>query len=268
MKIIICEGKSDAIFISYYLEATGTWKSIEILAKGEKKETSKRIVSFELVDKKTEEVNWYIRDRELLCIRAAGGINKLSAVLNEVIEYNINVSNEHEKFEDIAIVADHDEQSTEEELLSEFNEVFVKFGLIIPQPIKCNQWNQSNEFKSELSTVRVYFLPLIIPNNELGAMETFLLNGLSCQDNTDNKVITQCREFIDNIDCHYVESENAAQCKYLSKRCEKTKAKFATFFAVACPRRVFDSGDAILKSICWEEYTTIRNEMKILLEKF
>lgn len=102
---------------------------------------------------------------------------------------------------------------------------------------------------------------MIIPFEETGAIETFLLDAL-CETSekedelkTDKIVVEQCRTFIDNINCNG---------KYLSHRREKTKAKFETVFVVMTPSDAFNQRQSILRAVPWENYETVQIGFKQL----
>ena len=75
------------------------------------------------------------------------------------------------------------------------------------------------------------FLLLVIPFEENGAMETFLLNAIDEEDVYDKKIIQQCIEFVDNVDL---------ERRYLTNRRYITKAKFDTYFSIRTPAQQFN----------------------------
>ena len=58
--IVICEGKTDAILLSYYLNKVSGW--------GFYSRKDKRKNNIPIRNNKTEEANWYIRGEDLLVI--------------------------------------------------------------------------------------------------------------------------------------------------------------------------------------------------------
>ena len=131
--------------------------------------------------------------------------------------------------------------------------------------IEHNSWNEatySDSFQEKVQEVsRVVFLPLIIPFEQTGAIETFLLDAL-CETSekeddlrVDKLVIEQCRSFIDNINCNG---------KYLAHRRERTKAKYNTVFVVMTPADAYNQRQSILRSVPWEKYETVQNGFKEL----
>ena len=83
---------------------------------------------------------------------------------------------------------------------------------------------------------------LVIPFEETGAMETFLLNAIAEQDEYDKYIINQCNAFVDNVD---------NQRKYLNKRRYITKAKFDVYFSVRTSAEQFNERRNIIKNVAW-----------------
>lgn len=60
-KLILCEGETDAILLSYYLEKVAGWKY-----------SKKRPIDI-VKKQENESVNWYKKDKDYLLICAVGG---------------------------------------------------------------------------------------------------------------------------------------------------------------------------------------------------
>lgn len=75
--ILLCEGKSDAILISYYLNKVKNWKFY-----GKK---DKRKVKLPIRNHQNEEVNWYRRNHDLLAICEMG--EEENHIVNKSKEY-------------------------------------------------------------------------------------------------------------------------------------------------------------------------------------
>ena len=124
-----------------------------------------------------------------------------------------------------------------------------------------NTWNNSTYTNDIFDTSRIELLSLIIPFEDTGAIETFLLNALCIEseksdpEKVDKEIINQCSHFIDTIDC---------KGKYLKHRREKTKAKFDTAFVVMTPAEAFNQRQTLLRSIPWEQYEIIQTSFKQL----
>lgn len=69
----------------------------------------------------------------------------------------------------------------------------------------------------------INFKLFVIPFEENGALETFLLNAISQNDEYDKEIINKGNIFVDEID---------SEKRYLNRRRYITKAKFDVYFSV------------------------------------
>ena len=87
------------------------------------------------------------------------------------------------------------------------------------------------EMRSQIGrTVKFDILLLIIPFEQTGAMETFLLDAIGEDDSYDKSIIEKCIAFVEDVD---------SQKKYLASRRYITKAKFDTYFSIRTPAEQF-----------------------------
>ena len=92
-KLILCEGATDAILLSYYLERTAGWKFVRQPPQG---------VSIRATEQ-NEEVTWYKKNNDYLLICAVGGKDNFGKFFDDKIQKPLVMS---DAFEKIAIVAD------------------------------------------------------------------------------------------------------------------------------------------------------------------
>ena len=98
---------------------------------------------------------------------------------------------------------------------------------------------------------------MIIPFEDNGAMETFLLNAIRKNNSYDEQIIDKCNKFVDCIDPNK---------KYLSSPRYVTKAKFNTYFSIRLPVENFTERQDIVKKVQWEKYTKIQKDFEKLGE--
>lgn len=98
---------------------------------------------------------------------------------------------------------------------------------------------------------------MIVPFEENGAMETFLLHAIAENDVYDKEIIEKCNNFVDGAD---------PLKRYLSKRRLITKAKFDTYFSIRTSAEQFTERQNILKNIKWEKYTALQADFGLLAE--
>lgn len=103
--------------------------------------------------------------------------------------------------------------------------------------------------------IQMRLLVMVIPFEENGAMETFLLDAIAKQDAYDKNIIDECKIFIDSTD---------TQRRYLKGRRLITKAKFDTYFCVRTAAEQFNQRRDIIKNVPWENYAAIQKDFKLL----
>lgn len=92
-------------------------------------------------------------------------------------------------------------------------------------------------------------LVLVIPFEETGALETFLLKAIGKQSEYDKNIILKGNDFVDSVD---------PDKRYLTSRRYITKAKFDVYFSIRTPSAFFVERQNILKGIEWEKYMEIQ----------
>jgi hypothetical protein len=225
-KLILCEGKTDAILLSYYLEKTCGWthrnapKSLDIKAD----------------ETKGESVYWYRKENESLLICGVGGKDNFRSFFNDKIRPAMVDSG---AFAKIAVVTDRDdrhEKSIVDSFLSSLNPIIAT--------IENDKWISNfyaNSYKQESN---VDFLLVIIPSENEGALETLLLKAIS-EKEEDRAIVERSISFVDEI--HPIAS------KYLSKNRLKLKACLGVTWAIQYPEKLFSFIDEQIRSVKWEE---------------
>lgn len=150
-KLILCEGATDAILLSYYLERMAGWEFVRKPPQG---------VSIRETEQ-NEKVTWYKKNNDYLLICAVGGKDNFGKFFNDKIQKPLVMS---DAFEKIAIVTDRDNR--EVSAIETEAATFLKVPCGI---IKNNQWNDcsyTNEFGMEKSFST---LLVVIPHEQQGA---------------------------------------------------------------------------------------------------
>ena len=241
--ILLCEGETDQIILSYYF--------IKRFNYAYRKDLSKLLN----VNSQAEHISLYVHDDDKLTIWAVGGNDLLIPALEKV--FNINKTNAGKVYEKIVVIADRDSSLELENLWKELKKCMNKFG--INDEFRSEEWisvNQNIDFNDTLS---LEILGLGIPLETDGALETFLLNALGAKD--DNKyLVCKSKEFVKDL----LDNKKSFPDKYLSNRRLRIKAPLAVFFAITSPDRMFNEINEILKSIPWEEYEKIQKDFHLL----
>lgn len=235
-RLILCEGKTDAILLSYYLRKTAGWectsapKTLDIKAR-----------------QKNQSAYWYKKEAEMLMICAVGGKDNFSNFFNRDIKRAILSSG---AFSRIAIVTDRDDRSVTEIERSISSDLNPFFNSIQNREWVVNEYTDQFEMKQQLES-----LLLVIPKHQQGALETVMLSAIS-EDPYDKRIVDQCEAFVESI--------RPEAAKYISTDRLQLKAHLSTVWAVQSPDKAFDFIDSQIKSVHWEKYNTLRECFGIL----
>lgn len=238
MNLIICEGKTDAIFLSYYLNKQYGWVH-------NKKESKKPIIKLD----DDQEYNVYENNDKKLIIWSIGGCGKFPDAVEIIDEYNTGA--QKNQFSKIIYMIDRDQHVDDEKLLDIFRKK--------PHNQISREWSEY-EYKNDFGiNIKAQALVLIIPDNEKGALETIFLKAVSEICDESKILVDQSVQFIDSF-------EQYKLIKYLTKNREKMKAKFATVLNVMYPEKTFSKVDDFILSVNWHDSTEINELFKVFSE--
>lgn len=243
--IILCEGSTDYFLLQYYMREAYQWiddKSIQNGILKMPKQKSRNLV----------------KNSDILTIMAVGGCSQIGNGLRAVLARNFlsppPLSNIYNK---IIIVTDRDEVGTEQDCMQELQQILNEYNVTYTSSISNNSWLQCSMYNQIGLTLSFSILLLIIPFEENGAMETFLLNAIGDKEPYDKAIIDECNQLVDRID---------PEKRYLTSRRYITKAKFDTYFSIRTPVEQYVERHNILKNVRWEQYNTIQTSFQKLGE--
>lgn len=194
------------------------------------------------------------KDRSELNIIGCGGCSRIPEGLQFILDSN-SLSAEDEAYDRIVIITDRDEVETESEFETIIATELGKQQIEWKDDISNDKWIDFHYENGQGDHCNAKILLLVIPFEDTGAMETFLLDAVGKADSYDAQIISDCNQFVDNVD---------NQKKYLNKRRYITKAKFDVYFSVRTAAEQFVERQNILKNIPWEDYAEIQNSFKKL----
>lgn len=238
--IIICEGSTDGILLQYFMREVHCWED------GGKQQ--------KLFGNKA---SWYRRlkkDKDILDIVSGRGSSTLLGCMEYLIDINKN-ANVEEVYNKVAIVTDRDEYSTETDFVTAMSNLLTAQKITTINSLKHNEWMKCEYESANGRKRQMELLLLIIPFEDNGAMETFLLNSISKKEPYDANIIQQGNTFVDTVD---------ADKKYLKQRRYITKAKFDVYFSVRTPAAQFNQRQDIIRGVRWEDYIDLQGEFKKL----
>ena len=224
-KLILCEGTTDAILLSYYLERIAGWKysrkappNLDIKALNG-----------------TETVNWYRKDDNYLLISAVGGKDNFRHFFTSRIASPIFNAN---AFDKIAVITDRDQR----EIASiEKSVEAVLAGIQVD--IRNNVWRQGIYDDAYAISRELLVLLVVIPTEHQGALEAVMLEAVS-EDPYDQRIVDAAGAFAERM--------RTEASRYISSDRLKLKAHLGVTWAVQYPEKVFSLIDEQIRSVKWE----------------
>ena len=216
--IILCEGITDRTLLQYYLEKVYHWEY-------ERTESG-------FLQERIRDYQGMKNHDDRLLLANCGGCSKILPAFEKIVERN-RLSAGNESYENIVIITDRDEAGTEESVIQQTEQILAEQEITLWTSMENAKW-VSGTYQDGSGHVReMRILLLVIPFEETGAMETFLLQAISRQDPYN---------------------------KY------KIKAEFDVYFSVRTSSTQFGERKNILKNVPWEQYTLIQTSFQKLEE--
>lgn len=251
-RIILCEGKTDAILISYFLEKRFGWAY-----SNPRRERSYHDAPPQLpVDRDNEELNWYRRRGEnekesqskaALAIWGVGGITNLPRRLRDVVAFSRTDPNDGNRFSHIVLFLDHDDPL--EAMRAKVTTWIEESGLRLrADALEFGQWLSVEMELVGVTPARTYssrLLVVVVPPDHRGALERFLIDCWERFSEADAQLAEAAQAFIADL-------PKLPKEKYLSHRRLLDKACLSSIFSVVSPDRVFDKIDSRLREVPWE----------------
>lgn len=238
--IILCEGATDCILLQYFMRKAYSWED----------EGRNRIGNTFKFSRTLKHGDHH------LTIGAVGGCGELASMFEKQLEVNSISAKADEGYRNIIIMADQDDEETFSSLEDKIRVCSRKYGIMI-ENLENNVWFQCTMSNARKEEITLRILLMVIPFEENGAMETFLLNAIAKEDPYDKRIIDKGDRFVETIDC---------EKRYLKKRRDITKAKFDIYFSIRTSANQFSERQNILKGVPWEEYSEIHKCFAALKE--
>ncbi|MBQ9302866.1 DUF3226 domain-containing protein [Butyrivibrio sp.] len=225
-KIILCEGETDAILLSYYLGKVSGWAFCK-----------KSPVNIAIkADSFQESVNWYEKGEDKLLICAVGGKDNVKAFFNKkVLKPIVNAGS----FSRIALVLDRDDK----EVGSMESHASAIFRPVISSMIN-NKWIENTYEDAYGNEQTIEALLVAIPTEHQGALETLMMDSIS-EDPYDAEIVKRAGAFVKEM--------RDVASKYIDSNRQELKAHLGVTWAVQYPEKVFKLMNEQIQSVPWEK---------------
>lgn len=238
-KLILCEGATDAILLSYYLNKVSGWtfcnkppKDIAIRAEDH-----------------NHSINWYRKGDDRLLICGVGGKDNMGPFFRERILRSIV---DAAAFAKIAVVLDRDNHSIAD---IEANATSVLKPL--SATMKNQQWIKNSYIDSYGMEQPLDTLLVAVPTEHQGALETIMLDAIS-EDPYDARIVEKSGEFVKEM--------RTVASKYVKNQRSQLKAHLGVTWAIQYPEKVFRQIDEQIQSVEWDKSETLHECFKALEE--
>lgn len=232
---IITEGPTDYTFVQYYMRKVCAWNDYH--------ESSLRNADNHI---KARELK---RNNDILTIVSSGGCTRIADRLDLLLKKNSSSSSASEVFSKIVIISDNDDENAGEKVETAIVRVVTKYAKDSSIKLENRKWQSIKMNNSISEEITVDILTLLIPFDEHGAIETFLLDAIAEKDEYDKEIIKKGNDFVETVD---------SEEKYLKHRRDKVKAKMDVYFSIRASAEQFSERQNILKNIEWEKYEKIQ----------
>lgn len=238
--VILCEGGTDLTLIQYFMEVANDWVY------------NNKVKGYPIKNIKSQKA--FTKNANLLSIAETGGCSKLCPCLEQFIKRIKLSATSDEMVDRLVIISDRDEIETVGEFLDEIGNILSRNNVQVEDFVE-DRWIDCNVQNGAGQNVQFKILLLLIPFEETGALETFLLDAISASDEYDKNIIDKGKAFVNDAD---------PESRYLSKRRYKTKAEFDVYFSIRTAVEQFAERQRILRNVQWEEYKVIQTGFKLL----
>lgn len=232
---IITEGPTDYTFIQYYMRKVCSWQDYQ---ESSLRKADKQIKARE-----------FKKNSDVLTIVSSGGCTRIAERLDLLLKKNSNSSNSDEAFTKIVIISDNDDEQAGRKIETAIESVFQKYAIDSSKELENRKWYTFTMHNSIAEELKVEMLLLLIPFDEHGAIETFLLDAIAEKDEYDKEIINKGNNFVETVD---------SEERYLKHRRDIVKAKMDVYFSIRASAEQFTERQNILKNIEWEKYEKIQ----------
>jgi hypothetical protein len=198
----------------------------------------------------------YQRGDDKNVIWSVGGKNQIEKAFSDIV--TINKIAPGDRFENIVIVTDRDND--------DIPDILAQFNLTLEaQNIKVNLRNgaiNSVEYEIENERLSMSICPIIIPFDNVGALETVIMSAISGESVENEFIVGRAKNYIADIHTSEI------VINYLRHAHERLKAEFSAVISVLNPDKSTMRFNDMFINHNWENSEYITNQFGLLLELF
>ena len=244
--LILCEGFDDVLILGYYLYKTQKWVF-------DPKAIFSNFYKFPKIDVKRQVVEVYKKNDDLVGIWAVGGKDSFEAAFTFI--YKVNSRYPQQGINKVFIVTDRDNCAIENSL-EILKEKMKNCGIEI-QELYNNQENlYSYEVEEEMFDLSI--IPVIVPFDQVGALETVLLQGIAETGAEEQFIVEYANKYITDI------LDSGRLHTYLKHERLILKARLSAVISITNPDRSAALFDRVLMSWNWEEKNAVRKHFETI----
>ena len=148
------------------------------------------------LENKVRRVRTLTKDGSFLSIGGCGGCSNILPVFDYICERN-SLSADGEDYGKIVIITDRDEVETESEFETIIATELRKQQIEWKDDISNDKWIDFHYENGQGDNCKAKILLLVIPFEDTGAMETFLLDAVGKADPYDAQIISDYNQFVE-----------------------------------------------------------------------
>lgn len=248
--VIVCEGNDDLWFIARYLYDTLKWELCQ---------PEEWCPAYGLSKKRKQDIQYLIspNKKDTVAVFSSGGQDRIKSLLPDW--FNLINKQPLYPIDAIVIFRDCDDHSPDD-LAHDMESWFHSSNKWLPSKFTLSN-NAIAILQAEIDEIDVVvsILPVIIPFDEAGAIETLLLEAIE-DSSQDGKRIAECaRAYIKQFEDNPLE-------QYLRKQRLVTKAKYSAAISVTNPDHSTKLFHQLMESTPWVESASIKKHMEKVVQ--
>lgn len=246
--IIICEGQDDLWFLAYYINKSQQWNTCE-------SQFWCTAYHLDAKENRHQHVIYMISpdSKNQVALFASGGQDQMKPLIKEWLQ--LNEKQPLFPIDSIIILRDCDNRCIDK-LCHEMEIWFKDFSAWLPSDFSL-QNNQLSTLQAEIDEIEIttYILPIIIPFDEAGAIETLLLKAIEDSNTEGAYIASSAKAYIESAKDQHL-------THYLTKQRLITKAKLSAAIAITNPDHSTGNFKDLMMCTPWENSASIKTHMQ------